>query len=326
MERIERVQRVVRGQAVDRAPVSFWYHFTPDQVCGPAAVKAHLSHAETFDLDFLKVMNDNGYPHDGLLGAVEDLASLELLRGDEPTFARQLELIAELKRKLDGRMLMTTTVFNAWATLRRLVRGPAKKHRPPNLDAAADQGTAILMDFLERDYAAVKQAIRVVGTSLRNFAKRCLEAGADGIFVSVRDDWLDGGGYGGQRYDELVRESDLEILSGASEGELNTLHVCGKAVDFQAFADYPVHVLNWADRAAGPSIREVSGVLKPAICAGVDNLSTLPNGTAADCEREVADALSQSGERPMMIAPGCTFNPDVVPQTNLEAMCRAARE
>jgi uroporphyrinogen decarboxylase len=103
------------------------------------------------------------------------------------------------------------------------------------------------------------------------------------------------------------------------------LHVCGRAVDFRAFAKYPVHVINWADRSAGPSIAEVKDWLKPAICGGIDNLATLPNGTPEDCEKEVADALRQAGDRPIMIAPGCTYDPNRVSKANLQAICRAVR-
>ena len=37
----------------------------------------------------------------------------------------------------------------------------------------------------------------------------------------------------------------------------------------------------------------------------------------------VADALQQAGERPIMIATGCTFDPGTVPPENLHAIRRA---
>jgi len=104
------------------------------------------------------------------------------------------------------------------------------------------------------------------------------------------------------------------------------LHVCGRPVDFASFAEYPVHAINWADRAAGPRIGEVARWLKPAPCAGVDHLRTLPEGAPDDCAREVADALRQAGERPVIIAPGCTYDPQRVPRENLEAVVRAVHE
>ena len=146
MSPVERVERVLSGRWPDRAPLSFWHHFGPHQVAGEPAVAAHLAHLEAFDLDFLKIMNDNGYPHAGPVERVADLASLTELRGDEGEFGRQLELIAALKRRLRGRVLMTTTVFNAWSTLRHIVR-PPREHKPPNL-APEDEVSAQLLSFL----------------------------------------------------------------------------------------------------------------------------------------------------------------------------------
>jgi uroporphyrinogen decarboxylase len=96
-------------------------------------------------------------------------------------------------------------------------------------------------------------------------------------------------------------------------------------VNFRAFAEYPVHAINWADRASGPAIADAVGWLRPAICAGVDNLGTLITGTPEQCEHEVRDALRQAGARPIMIGPGCTYDPTRVPHANLLAMCRAVR-
>jgi hypothetical protein len=102
------------------------------------------------------------------------------------------------------------------------------------------------------------------------------------------------------------------------------LHICGKALNFRTFAEYPVAVLNWADRAAGPSIHDVAPWAKPALWCGVDNLVTLVTGTPDQVRDEVTDALRQAGTRPIMIAPGCTFDPARVPQANLQALADAA--
>lgn len=321
---VERVRCVLEGRRPDRPPVSFWYHFPPDQVFGSAAVAAHIQHVEAFDLDFLKVMDDNDYPQGIRIESIEDLASLTVLRGDEPEFSKQLDLLSDLRRAFQQRLLMATTVFNAWTCLRRLIR-PSTSHNLPNLDAASDQPSERIKELLSIDADAVEKAIRVIATSLANFVRRCLAAGADGVFLSVRDDWLSPAQGTCNVYDSLVRPNDLAILDAARTGTFNVLHVCGKAVDFPAFANYPVHVINWADRAAGPSIAEVRTWVKPAMCAGVDNLTTFPNGTPTDCMNEVADALAQAGNRPIIVAPGCTYDPERVPRENLEAVCRAAR-
>ncbi len=46
-------------------------------------------------------------------------------------------------------------------------------------------------------------------------------------------------------------------------------------------------------------------------------------GAPEDCVREVADATVQASSRPLIVAPGCTFDPDRVPAANLHAIRRA---
>ncbi|MCH8854163.1 MAG: hypothetical protein IID41_16155, partial [Planctomycetes bacterium] len=57
----------------------------------------------------------------------------------------------------------------------------------------------------------------------------------------------------------------------------------------------------------------------------VDNLEELPKGTPQQIAAQVRDALAQADGRPILIGPGCTFDPQVVPPENLHAMCEAAR-
>jgi uroporphyrinogen decarboxylase len=180
--------------------------------------------------------------------------------------------------------------------------------------------------LLHESPAALARALDTIAVSLANFGGRCVEAGADGIFLSVRDDWVDTPENGPGHYDRLVRPTDLKILAGVQRAAFNMLHVCGQAVNFSRFAEYPVHAVNWADRYAGPPLAAVAATMRPAICGGLDNLGTLAAGTPEDCQREVADAIRQVGGRPLIIAPGCTFDPDTVPAANLEAIRQAVEQ
>lgn len=145
------------------------------------------------------------------------------------------------------------------------------------------------------------------------------------MFLSVRDDWVNRPANGPDTYDELLRDIDLAILAAASAGTFNFVHACGRPQNFAAFADYPAQVINWADRSGGPSIAYARDRVRPAIAAGVDNLRTLPQGTPEACAAEVHDALRQAQTRPIIIAAGCTFDPQAVPPENLHAVVAAAR-
>ncbi len=289
---------------------------------------AHLRHLGTWDLDFLKVMNDTGFPRPEkgwVARSAADLADLPELDGTEPEFEAEYEVIRSVAERLQGDVLTTVTLFNAWTTLRRLCAPRSDTHRPPSL-GVFDERDQVITEMLREDRAVVADALQRIGRALARFAAGAIQAGADGVFLSVRDDWVDVPQNGTGAYRELVQATDLEILQGASRGRLNILHVCGKPLDFDRFAEYPVHAINWADKYAGPRISEVVHRAKPAICGGLDNLNTLPNGTPDECAEQVRDALRDAGGRPIIISPGCTYDPAAVPDANLQAIAGAVRE
>jgi uroporphyrinogen decarboxylase len=327
MNKIERVSMVLAGNQPDRLPVSFWYHFGPEAVSGPKAIEAHIRHVETYDVDFLKVMCDGRYPlphrAGGIVDDVADLDRITPMQGDEDIFGRHLEVLQALSRRFAGELWMATTIFNSWSTLRRLMASDLDVHGPPTRARIADLRDAKLSRFLAESPHVLAKALDAITQTLSNFARNCLAAGANGIYLSVRDDWVDTLENGSGTYDRYVRGGDLRILSAAVGGTFNILHVCGKPLDFSRFGKYPVHAVNWADRIGGPAISAVSSWLIPAICCGIDNLGTLISGTPEDIEREVAGAVEEAAGRPIMIAPGCTFDGLAAPPSNLLAIRRA---
>jgi uroporphyrinogen decarboxylase len=326
MNRRERVAAVLSGRKADRPPYSFWHHFSPGELRGEPAVDAHLRHLERWGMDFLKVMNDTGFPRpapDWAAAKASDLSYLSGLSGQEAEFRDELEILAGLRRRLGADVPMIVTVFSPWATLRRLCAPESDVHGPPKI-VAADARDAAITSMLREDRAAVAAGLLELGRVLAKFSEDAIVAGADGVFLSVRDDWADTPENGTGTYDALARGADLTILEAVSSARFNMLHICGKAIDFARFSSYPVHVLNWADRYAGPSIAQTARLVDKPLSGGVDNLNTLPKGTPAQVEEEVRDAIAQAGERAFMVTPGCTYDPHAVPEANLEALVRAA--
>lgn len=323
----ERIQAVLDGKWPDRVPVSFWHHFPPHQITGQAAVDAHVKFLEAYDLDFCKVMNDHPFPRGRLevLSTAKDLRRIHPIPEDAEGFAPQLEVLRKLRERVGPDIFLCTTMFNAWTTMRNLTAPPKKHHGPPTL-GETNEKDATLSRLLKEDRSAFQAALNVIGQSLGAFGKACLDAGADGIFLSVRDDWVDTPVNGPDVYDAMVRDVDLQILREVDTGSFNMLHVCGVPKNLMRFAAYPVQVLNWADRAAGPSLAYARDRVKTTLAGGVDNLTTLPDGSPEDCMEEVRDALRQAKGRPIIITPGCTYDPEKVPEANLHAVVRAAHE
>jgi len=77
-----------------------------------------------------------------------------------------------------------------------------------------------------------------------------------------------------------------------------------------------VSVLNWADRADGPSISDVRGRFGGVMMCGMDHVGTIVEGTGADLATEILDAVEQAGEAPFIVGPGCSF-PSDTPESKL---------
>ncbi len=223
MTHMQRMSALLGGDEPDVTPVSFWYHFPPEQAHGQAAVDAHLQHLTRYDLDFLKIMNDNPYPSTLPSVDTHELLNLPVLAGTEEGFGKQLELIRALAAQLSGKILLATTLFNAWAVLRRLVAtaNVGKRHVPPTLHGGPTPADLTISELLAEDRSAVATALAVIAQSLANFARRCIEAGADGIFLSVREDWVNTEANGPGTYDEMLREADRKILDAAGADRFN---------------------------------------------------------------------------------------------------------
>ena len=137
--------------------------------------------------------------------------------------------------------LLATTVFNSWSTPRQLTVPETGQHSPPSLAAGPAPQDELLSRLLREAPGAVARALEVITESLAQFVPHALAAGADGVFLSARDDWVDTPDNGAGTYDRLVRPDDLKILVASAEGSFNVLHVCGRALDFARFANYPAH-------------------------------------------------------------------------------------
>jgi len=124
--RRQRVEATLEGIWVDRPPFTFWYHFPKDQVAGEACAKAHLDHYARHRLDFLKVMNDNGYPApEGGIASAGDLSRMLPAPLDAPEFQNQLDALKIISHRLGDETVFITTLFNPFSVLGSLSGGRA---------------------------------------------------------------------------------------------------------------------------------------------------------------------------------------------------------
>lgn len=320
----QRVEAALAGAPTDTTPVSLWRHFPGDDL-DPGKLAAHmLAWQRRWDFDLVKFMPPGTYSvvdwgaraeyrgnaigtREVVVPAVrhtEDWARLARLDPRAGSWGRQNEALRTTALALGGEVPILQTVFSPITTARKM---------------ATDRLYADLRCHPD----ALHAALRVITEVTIAFALDALDAGAHGIFLATQQAThrlltVD-------EYERFGKAYDLEVLH-ALEGRarLNLLHAHGDDIMFDALCDYPVELFNWHDRLTPPSIAEARGRFPRLLVGGVDEHGTLLSGAPEAIRAEVADAVSQSGGRRLMIGPGCVL-PIAVGEHSIEALVAAVR-
>ena len=117
------------------------------------------------------------------------------------------------------------------------------------------------------------------------------------------------------QYREFGRPYDVMALQGVRNGWLNILHVHGERdLYFDLALDYPVEVLSWSDRLAGPSLREARLLTSKCLMGGWHEFGALSNGPEEAIRAEAEDAIAQTGGRKFILANGCSVPDETDPE------------
>lgn len=307
MNKIQRVDRVLAGEKVDRPPMSLWYHFGIQHGSGAQLAQTTLDFFDYYDLDFLKVMNDYFYPPPEGVDAIASAADLERLTHFDvrkSIWQEQFAAIEQIAAALKGRAYFIDTVFDAWQSLNR--------------NLAAENLKGLMRECPD----ALLQALDRVADNLIVYSQTVIELGAAGIFLSIpagseivtRQEFL-----------TFVKPFARKVLEAVSPlGKLTTLHVHGKDLFFEDVLDLPAPVFNWWDRGPqGPSLQWVAERIPGCVMGGIDQ-TIVARRTRAFLKNHVREALALGGDRRFLLANGCTIDAWVYPGA-LQAMVAAAR-
>ncbi len=164
----ERVWAALHGEAVDRPPLTFWHHFRPHG-SARALAEATLGFFTRYDLDIYKIMPDLPYPfpHDGIR-TLDDWHLLTPLSTENGPFARQIETVRRVRSAIGTDVPLISTLFS------------------PLSEALFFSGVDRFRTSLRESPATVHGALAVLTENLAHLGTALLDAGADGIFLSVQ--------------------------------------------------------------------------------------------------------------------------------------------
>lgn len=290
MTKKERVEATLAGKAVDRPPVSFWYHFGTQHSGGEVIAGLELDFLRYYDLDFLKLMNDYYYPMpEGKLElrSKEDLKSIEHFDVTKSLWGEQLKAIDILAGELRDEAYFIDTVFDPWQCLLRNLCG---EH---------------LMPLVESEPDAVLEALEIVTDNVVAYCKETIRRGAAGVFIST---------FSASKqlpkdiYMKFAFPFVKRVLAETRDAALmNTAHLHDYGIFVDECVTLPCQVLSYEDTDdSNPSIAEMREKWSGSIMAGLDK-NLITRVTPAMAKRNAETGLANGGDTKFFLAPGCSF-------------------
>jgi len=318
----DRVMAALRGEAVDRVPLSFWmHHFVAENsVEGFAAESLRLARA--FGWDYLKpqsraqcfaeawglqyrASDERAVAYTRTHAPCADAAGLRSLKPAEPAagaLGEQLRALRQIRAGVGPDTPIIWTVFSPLMVVPYLLPG------------GVEQAFAIARE----EPAALEAGLGAIAHTLADYTRLALAAGADGLFYATnvaRRDLLSAA-----ECRRFQRPYDLQILAAAAAAPFNVLHVCGSSVLFDEFVDYPVQAISWAQAEGNPSLADGRRRSGRAVMGGLPAkpvIVTLTPDAVADRARA---AVREMDGRALLLGPDCSINPDTP-----DALLQAAR-
>ena len=326
MTKWERVLAALRGDPVDRVPVSLWGHDFLREWSAEGLSEAMLERHRKYGWDFMKVnpracsfVEDWGCRFqpsgDPLLSPtllecpVTSLGDWDKIRPVDPhagVLGEQLRALRLIRDGLAGDAPFVQTVFSPLSVAGRLAGGR----------------DALVVETMDKEPKRLRQVLSVITETLVAYSRACLEEGASGIFFATTV-WASLDVTTPDQYRAFGVPYDLQVLEAVQGAPFNILHVCGSNILFDLVAGYPVQAVNWAAALPGnPSLRKGLSRTDRAVIGGISEKTTLVEGTPQELAAQARAALEQTAGRRFMLGPGCTIPPQA-PEANLWAVRRS---
>jgi uroporphyrinogen decarboxylase len=312
----------LRGELVDRVPLSFWMHNFVAENTVEDFVAESLRLAKVFDWDYLKPQSraqcfaeawglryqasgQRAVPYTRTHAPCADAADLRRLKPVEPAAGALGEQLAALRQIRAGVGPETPIIWTVFSPLMVV---------PYLLPGGVEQALAIA----RQEPAALESALDAIAHTLEAYTRLALAAGADGLFYATnvaRRDLLSVA-----ECRRFQRPYDLAVLAAAAPAPFNVVHVCGSGVLFDEFVEYPVQATSWAQAEGNPSLAEGHRRTGRAVMGGLPAKPLLATLSAELVAARARAAVRDTGARALLLGPDCSINPDTP-----DALLHAAR-
>ena len=316
-----RIQKLLSGESVDPPAMSLWRHFYHREGSAKDLASAMVDWQRKWSWDFVKVNPRASYHVEGWgakftastdelkkpvqivvpVHGPDDLLRIKPLSPKEGSLGEQLAALRLIREALGKDFFIMETVFS-----------------PLSIVADLCENDAAFGKLLRKEKKTVNLALEAVTETFKKFARACLDAGADGIFLATTE-WGTKKNISQAEYQELGRPCDLEVLEGVKGAEFNILHVCKAENLLPSLMDYPVQALSWdPTEPTNPGLGGVRAKTDKVLIGGLDYRKTLLGPSQEEVRNQTESALSATGGEGFILAAGCTIYPET-PEENIRA-------
>lgn len=321
MSHWERIKASLKGDEIDRIPISLWRHSPTEDETPQGLAAATLRWQKAYDFDLVKFTPTGTYgiedwgaqttyiPNDlgvrtiikhGVTSADQwpHLKQLEVTQGYLGNQLIALQLVAE---ELRDSVPILQTIFSPLTTARKLA------------------GDRVFAD-LRLHPETLRRGLQIIAETTIRFALESIRTGAHGIFFAIQCATYRA--LNAAEYSEFGEYYDRLVLSAVRpEAQIIVMHVHGEDVMFDLAASYSADAINWHDRITWPSLSEARDRFPGMLIGGINEWQTLLHGSPDAIQSEIRDAIGQTGGRRFMVGPGC-----VAPTNTPSERIRVARD
>ncbi|MDE2637657.1 MAG: hypothetical protein OXI30_14950 [Chloroflexota bacterium] len=322
MQKRERLERAIAGEAVDRAPVALWRHWPGDDQRYADLARSTIDFQHDYNWDFVRVMPSRNFQ-------VLDYGVQDEWRGD-PSGIRAIKKRV-IKRSLDWTELRPLTpargALSQQVECLRLICGALQSESAPVLQtvysplaqAAQLAGSQrVLRDMRVRPDRLRSGLNHVTESTLRFLESLRKLPGLAGIFIIT--EFASHDIMSEAEYAEFGLPLLESIRSNLPEHWwLNIVQAAGPSPMLKLLGGLKVQAFNWDVSAGSIALPEAMSLYDGATCGGLNDQSDLLHGTPSLLQASMRDAQDQCDQRRLILS-GSGEGQVTTPISNIRAI------
>ena len=307
MDKFDLIKKALKAEPTEKVPYAIWKHFPEFDKSPEGLLKAQMGFQNKFDSDIMKISISGrafasdfgaelgGYDPDSgsricvkypieRLEDWENIKKVDVTRGE---FGNQIKAMKLINREIDGKVPTMMTVFSPFMVASQI---------DPN----------VILHY-RKDPQLIGEQFKIIISTMTDFTKASLEAGANGIFLATP-----------HFNNKLTNEERLELAFNPMKSLIKktikknnfiVLHLHGDNPDYELATKLPIDAINWHDQQTTPNLSEARQIFKGGLLGGLNAESWKDISDPTELEPMISSVYTNFKGPGLIIAPGC-----VIPQ------------